>query len=143
MALLVVLDRLSPAERVAFVLHDVDVRVKRELVERFVAAWRNGDLDELTCILGEDVTLRADGGGQVHAPRKPVQGRRRVAQIISGGAGRLGLSFAQALVNGEYGVLMYDAEHELIGVVGLRFDAGSIVAIDVVANPEKLAHLTG
>jgi hypothetical protein len=33
--------------------------------------------------------------------------------------------------------------HELIGVVGLRFDAAGIVAIDLVANPEKLAHLTG
>ena len=184
MALLVVLDRLSPAERVAFVLHDVfalsfdevgaivgrsnaasrqlasrarqrvraaeevreppvDVRVKRELAERFVVACRNGDLDELTRILGEDVTLRADGGGQVQAPRKPVHGRRRVAQIISGGAGRLGLSFVPAMVNGDHGGLIYDAEHELIGVVGLRFDAGSIVAIDLVANREKLAHLTG
>jgi RNA polymerase sigma-70 factor, ECF subfamily len=184
MALLVVLDRLSPAERVAFVLHDVfalsfdevgaivgrsnaacrqlasrarhrvhtaeglreppvDVRVKRELAERFVAACRNGDLDELTRILGEDVTLRADGGAQVQAPRKPVRGRRRVAQIISGGAGRLGLSFAPVMVNGECGGLVYDAEHELIGVVGLRFDAASIVGIDLVANPDKLAHLTG
>ena len=47
------------------------------------------------------------------------------------------------MVNGEYGGLVYDADHELIGVVGLRFASASIVGIDLVANPDKLAHLTG
>src|SRR5262249_34295396 len=38
---------------------------KRQLVERFVAALRDGDAADLTRVLAEDVGLWSDGGGKV------------------------------------------------------------------------------
>src|ERR1700746_507514 len=99
LALLVVLDTLTPAERLAFVLHDMfampfeeiapivertpaatrqlasrarrrvqgadtitdtDLTRRREIVQAFLAASRNGDLGALVAALDPDVVLRAD-----------------------------------------------------------------------------------
>lgn len=65
-ALSVVLQRLGPAERVAFVLHDVfrlpfeSIAEHRAVTERFMAACANGDLDTLVGVLAPDVWAGVD-----------------------------------------------------------------------------------
>ncbi len=182
-ALLVVLERLSPAERTAFVLHDVfglgfpevaevvgrspaavrqlAARARRhvddgtprfpasreqhaEIVAAFAAAWQGGDVDGLLGVLDPDVVLTSDGGGLVTAARRPVLGSARVAKALAGFA-RLGMAqddnprggFAD--VNGMPGIVV--AAGDVANVISFTIDAGRIVAIDIVRNPQKLRHV--
>ena len=129
-ALLLLLERLTPAERAAYVLREafayshrevaeligtteanarqlasragkrlaaeprrdqpVDRAGWRKLVERFLAAARLGEIEELERLLAEDVVSTADGGGKVIAARNPIAGRDRVARYLIGTLQRFG-----------------------------------------------------
>lgn len=180
MALLVVLERLSAAERSAFLLHDVfglsfeevaevvgrtpaavrqlASRARRhvedgrprfpptreeqtQLVTAFAIACAEGDLEALMAILDPDVVWRSDGGGKVSASRKAQRGAERVARInialarkYARGDGRL------AEVNGAPGIVLTSSEGVLT-VMSFTVDAGRIVAIDVIRNPDKLTNV--
>ncbi|OQD53211.1 RNA polymerase subunit sigma-70 [Streptomyces phaeoluteigriseus] len=180
LALLVVLETLEPAERLAFVLHDmfgvpfVDIapivergpaatrqlasrarrRVQgatppaepdrarqREAVDAFMAAARAGDFEALLAVLDPDVVLRADAGTAVRgmAASKLVRGAKAVAEQA--------LLFRRftpyerlALVNGEVGVLNVP-DGVLRSVMGVTVVDGRIVALYILADPERLAGL--
>ncbi|WP_217913418.1 sigma-70 family RNA polymerase sigma factor [Miltoncostaea marina] len=176
LAMHVVLDQLGPAERLAYVLHDMfavpfdDVatvldrspdaarqlasRARRrvreatpvadadagagwEVVDAFIAAAREGDLEGLVAVLDPDVVLRADLG-----PLKPTR-IMRGAQAVAKGARsfqRPGLVVRPALVNGAPGaVSTLHGEPFSAGSVVIR--GGRIVAIDLLADPERLRAL--
>ncbi|MER8186682.1 RNA polymerase sigma factor SigJ [Kitasatospora sp. NPDC094015] len=178
LALLVVLDTLGPAERLAFVLHDMfavpfdeiapliertpaaarqlasrarrrvqgqapvpdpDLGRQREVVGAFFAAARDGDLDALVAVLDPDVVLRSDGG-VVRARRTVVlRGARTVAgQAVTFGG--LAPFVRPALINGTAGVVVA-AQGRRLSVMAFTVTAGRIVAIDVLADPERLAAL--
>jgi RNA polymerase sigma-70 factor (ECF subfamily) len=182
-ALLVVLERLSPAERTAFLLHDVfelpfgevasvvgrSPAAVRQLASRarghveagkprfpasaedeqriagaFAVAWQEGDLDQLLALLDPDAVFRSDGGGRVPTAGKPLVGADRVARALVGlgrAAARAGREVRGrfARVNGATGLIVEDGE--TTSVVSLTIDAGRIVALDVVRNPDKLRRL--
>jgi RNA polymerase sigma-70 factor (ECF subfamily) len=181
MALLVLLERLTPAERAVFVLREAfgyghreiagilelseaicrqlhrrarqrvgEQRARfrparrqwRQLVERFLAAAKEGDLPALERLLAADVISWADGGGKATAARRPVVGRARVARYIAGALGRFGngVQVCLAEINGEPGVLGL-AGGAVIGVLVLEIDDGKIVALRAVANPDKLGFV--
>jgi RNA polymerase sigma factor (sigma-70 family) len=176
LALLVVLETLSPPERLAFVLHDIfavpfdeiapivdrspeaarqlasrarrrvqgekaipdaDLETQREVVDAFLAAARDGDFEALLAVLDPDVVLRADLG--------PEGGSREVrgARAVAGQAlfySRLGLVMRPALINGAAGAVgMRDGEPYSVGAITVR--GGRIVAIDLLADPERLSRL--
>jgi RNA polymerase sigma-70 factor, ECF subfamily len=176
LALLVVLETLSPPERLAFVLHDIfavpfdeiapivdrspeaarqlasrarrrvqgektvpdaDLETQREVVDAFLAAARAGDFEALLEVLDPDVVLRADLG--------PEGGSREVrgARAVAGQAlfySRLGLVMQPALINGAAGAVgMRDGEPYSVGAITVR--GGRIVAIDILADPERLSRL--
>jgi RNA polymerase sigma-70 factor (ECF subfamily) len=176
LALLVVLETLSPPERLAFVLHDMfavpfdeiaaivdrspeatrqlasrarrrvrgestvpdaDLDTQREVVDAFLAAARDGDFDRLVAVLDPDVVLRADLG--------PLGGRREVrgSAAVAGQArtySRLGLLMKPALINGAAGlVTMRGGQPFSVG--GFTVRGGKIVAIDFLADPERLRRL--
>jgi RNA polymerase sigma-70 factor (ECF subfamily) len=178
MALLVVLETLSAAERVAFVLHDVfgyefpqvaevlgtshDAarqlasrarrRVEagrprfpatpdqqREIVAAFAHAAIEGDTERLVELLAPDAVMRADGGGLVNAPRKPIVGGDKVAKAVIGLTGKgADPSTARIVdVNGLPGITGRDWDGTP-NVVAFTVDGGRITAIDIVRNPEKL-----
>lgn len=177
-ALLVVLETLTPGERVAFVLHDLfavpfeqiapllerscaatrqlasrarrrvhgastqsrpDLRHQREVVDAFFAAGRSGDLERLVAVLDPDVVLRSDGGALRPEASVVVRGARAVA-------GRAQLFARQApavrpvLVNGAAGVLVIAAGH-LQSIMGFTVRYGRVAAIEVLADPVRLARL--
>jgi RNA polymerase sigma-70 factor (ECF subfamily) len=188
-ALLVVLERLSPEQRVAFVLHDVfavpfdeiatalattpaaarqlasrgrraiaDARVRqrtdlpeqRRVLDAFLAAARDGDIDGLLAVLAPDVVATGDGGGLAPAARVPVTGALRVARFVAGlirQAERLSLTVGTAtvvepvLVNGDLGLLVEaagpDGSTQLV-VMGFALADGRITAIYNQLNPAKL-----
>jgi len=179
LALLVVLQTLSPAERLAFVLHDMfavpfeeiapivdrtptaarqlasrarrrvrgtapepdpDLSRQREVVDAFMAAARDGDLERLVATLHPDVVLRADTGAA--ASSHVVRGGEAVAGqalLFSRLAGP-GTESRPALVNGAVGQVAF-RDGELFSVLGFTVAAGRIVAIDILADAERLARL--
>jgi RNA polymerase sigma factor (sigma-70 family) len=177
LALQVVLQSLSPAERLAFVLHDMfavpfediaaiserspaavrqlasrarrrvqgapapdpDLARQREVVDAFFAASREGDLDALVAVLDPDVVLRSDGGASRPRLSLLVRGARAVAGQARAG-GRF-LSFVRpALVNGAVGVVVA-AQGRPLSVMAFTVAGGRIVAIDVLADPDRLRTL--
>ena len=123
LALLVLLERLSPAERAAYLLREVfgygyaeianiieqsevnsrqlvsrarkhlessrprfdaDEQARDALLERFLAAAENGDLEGLETLLAEDAVLYADGGGKVLASPEPLYGAALIARFMAG-----------------------------------------------------------
>ncbi|MFI0453430.1 RNA polymerase sigma factor SigJ [Actinomadura sp. 6N118] len=178
MALLVVLEQLSPAERTAFVLHDVfgipfpeiaeavgrspaavrqlasrarrqveggrprtpaTAAEQRELVDAFTAACEGGDLPGLVALLDPDVVLRADGGGKIATLPRIVRGARRVAAaLLSYGRGPMNARLVD--VNGAPGLVVRQ-DDGVLTVAAFTMDAGRIIAIDVVRNPDKLARV--
>src|SRR4051794_19500349 len=55
---------------------------QREVVEQFLAAVTQGDLQGLLDVLAPDVVLVADGGGVVQAVIGPVIGAKKVANLL-------------------------------------------------------------
>jgi RNA polymerase sigma factor (sigma-70 family) len=175
LALLVVLDTLAPAERLAFVLHDMfavpfdqiapivgrspnaakmlasrarrrvheagtvpdaDRSRQRAVVDAFLAASRGGDFDALLALLDPEVVVRADRAAVDVGASREVRGAPAVAGTFSGRA-----RFAQpALVDGAVGAVWAPGGRPRV-VFGFTITDGKIVAIDILADPERLREL--
>jgi RNA polymerase sigma-70 factor, ECF subfamily len=177
LALLVVLETLSPAERLAFVLHDMfavpfdeigrivnrspdaarqlasrgrrrvqsentvpdaNLSAQREVVEAFLAAGRDGDFDRLVAILDPNVVLHADMGAAAGGTRE-FRGAANVARRALGYS-RMGLVQRPALINGAVGMVSMRGD-EVFSIGGVTVHDGRIVAVDILADPERLARL--
>jgi RNA polymerase sigma-70 factor (ECF subfamily) len=177
LALLVILDTLTPAERLAFVLHDIfavpfadiapivgrspeaarqlasrarrrvqgervvpdsDLGRQQAVVDAFMAAARAGDFDALVAVLDPDVVLRADLGAMAGASRV-VRGAAAVAGQARGFSGR-GLLTQPALINGVPGAVT-TRNGKAISVGAITVSGGKIVAIDILADPDRLRQL--
>jgi len=111
------------------------------VVERFLAALGTGDLQALLDVLAPDVVLVADGGGEVAAFRRPVEGRDQVATLLS----RFKTITPDAVVspvwlNGAPAVRI-DLAGELDTAVSVVVAEGRISHIYAIRNPHKLARL--
>jgi RNA polymerase sigma-70 factor (ECF subfamily) len=178
LALLVVLESLTPAERLAFVLHDMfavpfeeiapmiertpaaarqlasrarrrvqgqatvpdpDLGRQRDVVDAFFAASRAGDFDALVAVLDPDVVLRSDGG--LARPRQTlvIHGAQAVAGQALASA-RLSPFVRPALINGAAGVVVA-AHGRPLFVMAFTVAGGKIVAIDVLADPDRMHQL--
>jgi RNA polymerase sigma-70 factor (ECF subfamily) len=123
LALLVLLERLSPVERAAYLLREVfgyeyaqiadviertepnarqlvtrakkhleasrprfdaDEAARDALLERFLAAAEDGDVQGLEELLAKDAVLYADGGGKAMAAPEPLFGAAVIARFMAG-----------------------------------------------------------
>jgi RNA polymerase sigma factor (sigma-70 family) len=175
LAMLVVLETLAPAERVAFVLHDMfgvpfdeiapivarspaaarqlasrarrrvqgaapaadaDLTRQREIVDAFLAASRGGDFEALLAVLDPDVVVRADRVAVQEGASEEVRGATAVAGTFAGRA-----RHAQpALVGGAVGLVWAPGGRPRVAFDFTIAD-GKIVAIELVADPERLRRL--
>jgi RNA polymerase sigma-70 factor, ECF subfamily len=176
LALLVVLETLNPAERLAFVLHDTfgvpfeeiapivdrspeaarqlasrarrrvrgsapapdtDLTAQWPVVDAFLAAARDGDFHRLVAVLDPDVVLRADGG-------KPGLSREvRGAEAVASQAvtwTRADLTTQRVIINGVAGFLA-TRHGQPFSAGAFTVSGGKIVAIDILADRERLARL--
>jgi RNA polymerase sigma-70 factor (ECF subfamily) len=179
LALLVVLDTLTPAERLAFVLHDMfavpfddiaamvgrtpdaarqlasrarrrvqrdaavpdtDLGRQREVVDAFFAAARHGDFDALVAVLDPEVVLRSDGGVARPGLTTLVRGAQTVATQAMAFR-RFTESATRVLVNGIPGGVAWAPDGSPFSVVAVTVKGGRIVAIDILADPDRLAQL--
>jgi RNA polymerase sigma factor (sigma-70 family) len=174
-ALLVILETLAPAERLAFVLHDMfavpfdeialivgrspaaarqlasrarrrvqgtatvpdtDRTRQREVVDAFLAASRDGDFDALLAVLDPDVVVRADSAAVLAGAASEVRGAREVAETFKGRA----RAAQPALVDGAVGAVWASGGRPRV-VFAFTIARGKIVAIDLLADPERLGQL--
>jgi RNA polymerase sigma factor (sigma-70 family) len=184
LALLVVLDTLSPAERLAFVLHDMfalpfeeiapmvgrtpvaarqlasrarrrvrgadlpvpdaDRARQHDVVDAFFLAAREGNFDALVNVLDPDVVVRIDAGAHVPVASMVVHGAAAVArQTLKGLASSLarpGVQVHPARVNGAAGVVV-TVDGQPFVVMGFTIAQGTIVAIDAIADPERVRRI--
>lgn len=178
LALMVVLDRLTPAERLAFVLHDlfavpfeeiggildrsamavrqlasrarrrvqgapaideIELKSQRDLVNRFLAALRAGDVEGLVAVLDPDFVLRADKLASFTGGAVEVHGARTWAQeavtLFKGAR-----FAAPALVEGAVGVVVAP-QGRLFRVLKFGFSGGKIASIDAFAEPGQMGEI--
>src|SRR5262247_3536680 len=62
---------------------EADRREREELAERFLDAFREGDVEGLRTVLAADVQLVADGGGKAPAFARSVIGADNVARVVA------------------------------------------------------------
>ncbi|WP_353511285.1 RNA polymerase sigma-70 factor [Intrasporangium sp.] len=123
---------------------DADRREREQLAERFFAALRDGEVDELQELLAADVQIIGDGGGKAPAFTKGVRGFDRVVRVLEGlipaiGAVELGVQPHE--VNGQPGAIVRDGSGRVLGTLALDILDGRIQTIRGVVNPDKLRHL--
>ena len=118
-------------------------RQKSELLEGFLQATKNGDLEGLIALLADDVVLHSDGGGKAVSAPNLIRGAKNVARGALGTLQKLmpkNLVFRVALVNGEPGIVSY-LDGKPFSVLTLVAGDGHIQTIYVLTNPEKLGHV--
>jgi RNA polymerase sigma-70 factor (ECF subfamily) len=183
LTLMLALERLSPLERAAFLLHDVfgvpldevAVTVEREpaavrqlaararkhvqdarprytvaqdegsrIAEAFFTASRSGDINALRSILAQNVVVRSDGGGKVHAFINPIAGLERVLRLYDGLSRKLGIRrdgfFRPIQIDGLPGYVSYERD-DIFQTTAFAIEDGKISEIYITRNPEKLRHI--
>ncbi|MFI0538831.1 sigma-70 family RNA polymerase sigma factor [Streptomyces sp. WSLK1-3] len=168
-ALLVVLDTLTPAERLAFVLHDLfavsfdevagiigkspaaarqlasrarrrvrgaeatdtDPARRRELVDAFLAAAREGDFDGLLEVLDPDVVVRTEAGvttGALAVAKGAATYSRHMVGVP-----------VPALVDGRTGIALL-REGRVWRTLAFTFVHDRIAVIDITTDPDAAAR---
>ncbi|MGK3943120.1 sigma-70 family RNA polymerase sigma factor [Streptomyces caeruleatus] len=168
-ALLVVLDTLTPAERLAFVLHDLfavsfdevvgiigkspaaarqlasrarrrvrgaeatdtDPARRRELVDAFLAAAREGDFDGLLEVLDPDVVVRTEAGvttGALAVAKGAATYSRHMVGVP-----------VPALVEGRTGIALL-REGRVWRTLAFTFVHDRIAVIDITTDPDAAAR---
>jgi RNA polymerase sigma-70 factor (ECF subfamily) len=120
----------------------VSTTEQQEVVDRFLAAIRNGDLQDLLDVLAPDVAMVADGGGVVAAVRHPIEGAERVATFLVRGLQSVDIEASAIWLNGSPAIRL-DIAGELNTAVSLAVEDGRITRIYAIRNPHKLAGLDG
>ena len=112
-------------------------RASAGVVDAFFAAARGGDLERLVTLLDPQVVLRTDWGPR----RKPLilEGPERVIKAARAGGGS-DLDLLPVLVNGAAGAISLRAGQPF-ALMAFTVSDGRIFAIDVLADPERLARL--
>jgi RNA polymerase sigma-70 factor (ECF subfamily) len=116
----------------------------QQLLTSYVQAVETGEMQTLLSLLAEDVVLWTDGGGKARtAAYRPVAGRDRVARFSVGSLRFLppGHRMEIAEVNG-LPALLIRTDEQVISVLSIEVSDQRIQTIRVIANPEKLAHVS-
>jgi len=122
--------------RGAAVAPDESLDAQWEVVDAFLAAAREGDFAALVAVLDPDVVLRADQGA---AGVRVLRGAETVASQARAWS-QTGLLVRRALVNGAAGVLAI-RDGRPFSVSALTISGGRIVAMHILADPERLERL--
>ena len=123
---------------------DASQEERDELARRFLAAAEEGDVGALEQMLADDVVVYGDGGGKAPSWPHPIVGPHRVSRLMAGvfaQARSYGATWRPTELNGQPGVMFFDAEGRIGSVMSLDVAGGVIQTIRGIVNPDKLAHL--
>ncbi|WP_114853669.1 sigma-70 family RNA polymerase sigma factor [Brachybacterium sp. YJGR34] len=174
LAMLVVLDSLTPSERLAFVLHDVfavpfaqiaeiidttpgaakmaasrarrtlqqqpvptgSLHQRREVVDAFLAAAREGNFEALLTLLDPDVTWH-----RLTARRRTTgAGAESVLDAVRRGDPSR-MQARRVSVDGEPGILVWGPNGRPMGLMACTVADGRIVALTSIIDPARLARM--
>ncbi len=181
LAVLLLLEKLAPTERAAYILREafdysseqiadvlqtskdnarqlvsrarkhiadgrrrrVSLAEQRRLLEAFIAAAHEGDLHALEGLLASDVVSYSDGGGVVRAAQKPVQGRDRVAKVISSVSSHFwaGVTISFIEANGQ-GCMLMSREGDVVALATVDASEQGIEQLMWIMRPSKLAGIS-
>jgi RNA polymerase sigma-70 factor (TIGR02957 family) len=113
---------------------------QQAVVERFLAALRTGQLQELMEVMAPDVVLIADGGGLAAAVLTPIHGAEPVATLLARAIQSAAAFDTTTLwLNGApAGLIEIDGE---LAATSLVVEDGRVTRIYVIRNPRKLTRL--
>jgi RNA polymerase sigma-70 factor, ECF subfamily len=117
---------------------DSDLAAQHGVVDAFFAAGRAGDFDRLVAVLDPDVSLHGDFGPGP-AGLRSVQGASAVAGLARGYAAPA-REARPAIVNGAAGAVIF-VRGKPTAIMGFVVRGGRIAAIDVLADPERIARI--
>ena len=113
---------------------------QQAVVERFLAALRTGQLQELMEVLAPDVVLIADGGGLARAVLAPLHGAENVASLLArANRSAAVLDTTKVWLNAAPAALI-EIDGEL-AATSLLVESGRVTRIYVMRNPRKLKRL--
>jgi RNA polymerase sigma-70 factor (ECF subfamily) len=114
----------------------------QRLTESFLRACGRGDIEELTDLLAEDVSIWSDGGGKVRAAQRPIHGRDAVARFVLGILRKAPADLRVELreVNGELAIVSRVGGRPF-AALSLETDGQQIRGLRLVVNPDKLDGL--
>lgn len=174
LAMLIVLDSLQPAERLAFVLHDVfavpfdevgpivgrstdaakmlasrarrkvqqqplpseERRQRREVVDAFLAAARDGDFEALLRTLAPDITWHHH---TAHGTTVKVGANEVLAVVRQGDPARI--EARRVSVNGQPGILAWGPSGRPLALMSCSVADGRLVKIVSITDPKRLARM--
>jgi RNA polymerase sigma-70 factor (ECF subfamily) len=119
---------------------DIDLDGQWAVVDAFLAAARDGDFERLLAVLDPDVVVRSDGGLTRPGLVSLVRGARAVAEQAMSFR-RFAESSTRILVNGIPGGVAWAPDGSPFAVLAMTVRGGRIVAIDVLADPDRLGQL--
>lgn len=113
---------------------------QQALLAAFAGASQTGDVSAFVKLLKDDITVFSDGGGKATAALNPLVGLSPVARFLQGltQKGDPAQTYRLVYVNGDLGVLMFDASERLHTVMVLEFSGEQIDRIYFIRNPDKL-----
>lgn len=110
----------------------------RQVVDRFAAACRSGDLGALVAVLDPDVSGDFDSGGALPgAPLGPLHGAVPIAHLIKRVFDGIPCLLDVAGVNGEPGVVV-SLGGRVVAVISIVVSHDRVKLIHAVGNPDKL-----
>lgn len=122
---------------------DVSREQREKLLQQFLEATAQGDMQGLLALLSEDVVLYTDGGGKATAVPNPIHGAEHVGRFFFGAREKLmprDVVRRIAEINGQPGVVVYH-QGRVFGVLTMDVAEGRIRNIYIVRNPDKLEGL--
>jgi hypothetical protein len=120
---------------------DRDVARQRRVVDAFLAAARGGDFEALLQVLDPDVVFRMDLGPVSRLAHPPLAGAGPVARQVLATAPRFA-HLAQPGAGERPRPAPCSAPGRTVAVIGFTIAGGRIAALNLIADQDKLRHLT-
>ncbi|MEW5834027.1 MAG: RNA polymerase sigma factor SigJ [Pseudomonadota bacterium] len=123
----------------------VDAKTQQRLLQRFVTAMQQPDLETLRALFAEDAVHVSDGGGLVRAALRPLHGAERLARLYLQVGGQMSghdIGFEIRMLNGAPALLIHDGQALSTALwIEVDEDGEHIAAVHALRHPEKLARL--
>ncbi|QLY33319.1 RNA polymerase sigma-70 factor [Nocardia huaxiensis] len=120
---------------------DTDSDTSQAVIGTFLAAIRTGDVQTLMDVLAPDVVQITDGGGRVHAARRPILGAEAVVNYLLGLARKhmAGMRVEFGEYNARPALLVRSTVDESLDTIQvIEVEGGRIARLYAVRNPDKL-----
>ncbi|WP_307471935.1 RNA polymerase sigma-70 factor [Paenibacillus harenae] len=116
-----------------------------EWVHGFMAALKQGNMNQILSMLDQDVVLVSDGGGKVTAADEPIVTGELVARFLLGPVRQASMVEGAAVIeigqiNGQPSLILRSSEG-IHTVAMLQIEENKIQNLYFIRNPDKLKHV--